>query len=191
MARQKKQKQQKNIIGFSGKLASGKSFLADYLGKKLGLPVLHLDDLFLLEARKPIYKLYLKIKGVDFSNQNTHPVNNIKNVKKLSKLERAAMLYTLNRVLKRELKKHDSCIVEFVGLNKLKIAKKLAQHYFVVPANEEQRIDKIQQRNNISLQQALHIDNYATNFWGLNNLDTCNNVVRVTNDYASFSIHNT
>lgn len=162
----------KQIIGISGKVGSGKSFIAEHISRETGIKLIKLDYQAAEAANKPILKQMLqrrlKIK-IPKAHKDIQLLPLMRNMEKeFSRFEFALFRMFLNRKVKKIIRKSkESLIIDFVALPILKVAKKFDKMY-LVKSNEDERFAKLSERDNMPLETVKHSDKFIERYYAFN-----------------------
>lgn len=174
-----------NVIGISGKVGSGKSFIAEHISNETGIKLIKLDYQAALTANKPILKqmlqrtLKLKIPKACEGIQLFPLMRYME--RDFSKLEFSLFCMYLNRKVKKLIKKSkEPLIIDFVALPILKITKTFDKMY-LIESNEYERLIKLGERDSMSEEETRKTDKLIEPYYRYNNAFPFDEIIY--NDY--------
>jgi len=175
------------IIGLSGKVGSGKSFVAEHISRETGIRLVKLDYQAAQAASKPVLRQLLQRKlklKIPKAHEDIQLFPLMKNMEKnFSKLEFALFRMFLNRKVKKLIRKSkESLIIDFVALPILKIAKNFDEMY-VTKSDENMRFEKLGARDNMSVEEAKRVDKLVEPYYKYNDAFSFADVIEINYQY--------
>jgi len=161
-----------NVIGVSGKVGSGKSFVAQHISDKTGIKLVKLDYQAAQVANMPILKQLLqrtlKLK-IPKPHNDIQLFPLMKNMERhFTKLEFALFRKFLNGKVKKIIQEaKEPIIIDFVALPILKAVKSFDVIY-LLESDEEMRFKKLGERDGMSVDDAKRIDKIMEPYYKIN-----------------------
>jgi|GEM_PF-3453786 len=157
------------IIGITGKIGSGKSFIGEYMAEKTGYKLVKLDYQAGQVANKKFFKKRLekKIKTeIPPATPDMQLFPLFKNLEKdFGRFEIAVFIYCLNRKLKKILKENnEKIIVDFVSLPILKSVKMFDKVY-LIKSDEELRYQRLGERDGMTPEHAREKERFMEKYY--------------------------
>lgn len=176
------------VIGFSGKAGSGKSFLAEHIGKETGVKVVKLDYQMAQVMNTPILKQLLQRKlktKIPKAHEHIQLFPLWQNMgKNFSRFEYWFFRILFNRKVKKTIRKSKEqvLIIDFIALPIIKVTKKFDEMYLVTSDNDE-RLSRVGVRDNVTLEKSLHVEKLLKAYYDENDKFPFN--ATIENDYEN------
>jgi len=145
-------------IGITGGIGSGKSYVSKIIGDA-GYTVLNADDIAkqIMVEDESVRELIISNFGYDSYNNKelnrshiaSKAFSSIENVNILNSIVHPPMVYEINKLMEEELKKNKMAFVEAALIYEAEVDA-ILDYVLLVTADEEIRINRIQERDKLS-----------------------------------------
>lgn len=176
------------IIGITGKVGSGKSFISEYIANQTGMQLVKFDYQMAEVLNTPVLKGILEKRVKNkipkaYTGIQLFPL--LKNLEKpFTKFEIAVVAHLLNKKMKKLINKAKcSMIVDFTALPLIEATNKMNM-VLMIESDDKLRIERLAKRDGMTIADTARVDEFVTKCY---NFDNFKYDKKLHNDYETVS----